>query len=482
VKIRTKLMLFLPLLVVFTNAVAFFLFHNLNAAQQSYESTMNRTLLYNQIARSAESHVQALHAYFTNPTERNAQTAEETRADLAARRAQLELQPPGYADEAVRLGFLRIVDTLLSQSADAAGASLELQPEQALALYEPVERTLAYVQEDAQRLIDQELNAYVPIFARLQQQLAKLYDYGVSVFAINALLSVVLALWISRSVTAPVSRLVRMAADFAKGKRAERPPVRERTDDEFALLTDTFLRMQRDVVALMEAEKASLEKDRLVKELELQALQSQIHPHFLFNTLNVISKLSLLEGASRSSDLIVAVSNMLRYNLRRLDRPATLREEVEHVQQYIAIQRARFRDKIAFASDIDETLLDLPIPLLTIQPIVENAFVHGVEKKESGARIELRVRRVGDEAWITVEDNGIGMPPELASALRTMEYTPEGNVSGIGVRNVLKRLQLFTGRSDFADIRSAEGVGTTITLKLPLGKEENDDVPTVDRG
>lgn len=121
---------------------------------------------------------------------------------------------------------------------------------------------------------------------------------GAAVFVINTLLSIVLAVWISRSITVPVGRLVDMAKQMSKGNLPVDPaPIR--SSDELGLLSNAFKQMSTDLKTLIEKDKESLEKDRLVKELELQALQSQINPHFLFNSLNVLSKLALLEGAEK---------------------------------------------------------------------------------------------------------------------------------------------------------------------------------------
>jgi sensor histidine kinase YesM len=237
---------------------------------------------------------------------------------------------------------------------------------------------------------------------------------------------------------------------------------------------------------LLAQKQEMAEKDRLVKELEIKALQSQINPHFLFNTLNVVSKLALLEGADRTSDLAVSVSNLLRYNLRKLDTPVTLRDEVEHAYEYFAIQQARFRDRVAFETDIDDAALELPIPCLTLQPILENAFVHGIERMESGARIGLRIQRDGDWVVVAVSDNGAGMNEETQHRLLAFQSGfaedggdgggsdsgSRGQSTGLGTRNVYRRLQLFYGMDDLVTIASEAGNGTTVTIRAPWHRLE----------
>ncbi|MED4602762.1 sensor histidine kinase, partial [Paenibacillus validus] len=355
----------------------------------------------------------------------------------------------------------------------------------ALAHYEEAEKTTAYIREEGQRLVDLELGSYRPVYKQIQLETERMNRLGAAVLVINTLMSVVLAVWISRSITGPVSRLVDMAGRMSRGNLDLEPlPPPRRSDDELGLLSAAFGQMSTNLKALIEKDKESLEKDRLVKELELQALQSQINPHFLFNTLNVLSKLALLEGAERTSDLIVSMSNLLRYNLRKLDQPVTLRDELAHVQEYFTIQQARFRDRVRFELDIEPDALQVPVPALTLQPLVENAFVHGIEGMEQGAVIRLEIGHVPEGVRIALSDNGGGMREEVRQALLRLEAgTDNKHSTGLGTRNVFKRLQLFYGRSDLVDIDSEPGKGTTITIVIPSGKEvEPLHVPADDRG
>lgn len=471
--IRSKLLIFFPMLVLLTNTITFLLFVNANTVQESYETMMERVLSYQRGIQIVETQLQNTYEFLINPSEANASKADSSKDELMNYLSYIEQRPPSFADHSVFTGFLHLIENLSAQTDNALESGKAELLEEALSYYEKAERTAQFIREDGQQLIDTELSEYVPIYEQIQNQIDRLNSYGLYVFGINLLLSIVLAVWISRSITYPVAQLVRMASSFSKGNLNDPPDVIHRNKDELGILSDAFVQMREDIKERMKREKADLEKDRLLKEFELQALQSQINPHFLFNTLNAISKLSLLEGAERTSDLIVSVSNLLRYNLRSLDQPVTLRDEINHVTQYIAIQQARFRDKITFQSKIDPSVLECPLPCLTIQPLVENAFVHGIANKESGAVISLLIRTVGSEVWITVADNGAGMNTATRDALLRMEHPEQGRSTGIGMKNVFKRLQLFTGREDLIDIDSELGIGTKITLKLPIRLEEN---------
>jgi sensor histidine kinase YesM len=200
----------------------------------------------------------------------------------------------------------------------------------------------------------------------------------------------------------------------------------------------------------------------------------------LFNTLNTLSKKAYLEGAEETSDLLVSVAGLLRYNLKRLDRSVTLYEEVIVLQQYMEIQKARFTDRLEFHMDIDESCLQMQIPGLTLQPIVENAVIHAIEPEEDGGSIWFRVIDGVERVTIEIEDDGVGMSEDkIKQILEERLVETEGHSTGIGFSNVVKRLRLFYGYEDVIHIESSEGRGTKVVLKLPKVRriENNEKAP-----
>jgi sensor histidine kinase YesM len=177
------------------------------------------------------------------------------------------------------------------------------------------------------------------------------------------------------------------------------------------------------------------------------------------------------------------MSNLLRYNLRNLDHAVTLRDEVAHVEEYFTLQQARFRDRIQLVKDIDPSAMKYHIPALTLQPIVENAFVHGIERMEKGAIIRLEIKHDQHNIHISISDNGSGMTDEVRQSLLRMEsgaFTEQS--TGLGTKNVFKRLQLFYGVNELIDIESELGKGTKVTIRIPAREDGNHVyVPTVNR-
>jgi sensor histidine kinase YesM len=210
-------------------------------------------------------------------------------------------------------------------------------------------------------------------------------------------------------------------------------------------------------------------------QVELRALQSQVNPHFLFNTLNMVAKTALIEGAEQTRELMETVADLLRYSLRDIDRPVTLGEEVGQVQRYMTIQGQRFRERTRFVLEPDETALDCPMPCLTLQPLVENALIHGIGRREAGGTVRLAVQRQGARLLITVSDDGEGISAERLAALNQgaalQAEGAGGHTTGLGIYNVRRRLELFYDGDAELIVTSTPGAGTTITLNLPAGSD-----------
>jgi sensor histidine kinase YesM len=159
---------------------------------------------------------------------------------------------------------------------------------------------------------------------------------------------------------------------------------------------------------------------------------------------------------------------------------------VDYVKEYFTIQQARFRDRVLFEINVDEDLLDLPIPCLTLQPILENAFIHGIEGMEDGAHLRLDIYREDDATVISISDNGVGMSEEIRHSLLHFSSgfandSYNGQSTGFGSRNVYRRLQLFYGHDDILSITSKKGEGTTVIIRVPfIMKKGETHVPIVD--
>jgi two-component system, LytTR family, sensor kinase len=209
------------------------------------------------------------------------------------------------------------------------------------------------------------------------------------------------------------------------------------------------------------------EQKRLLLEARLDALQRQINPHFLFNTLNSIASLVRVRP-DEARELIVKLANILRALLKDHDSYVPFREELSFTDDYLGIEVVRFgADKLQVVKEIEPATLELPVPSMLLQPLVENSIKHGLEPRISGGTITLRSRLNDGLFIIEVEDDGVGIAPERARNSGVLSQA--GN--GIGMRNVQERLEVLYGGAAGFEITSRPGRGTRVTMAMPLGEE-----------
>lgn len=217
------------------------------------------------------------------------------------------------------------------------------------------------------------------------------------------------------------------------------------------------------------ATKLLMQANEGKRTAEMAFLQAQIKPHFLYNSLSVIASLCI-KDPPRAKELLYNLSDYLRgsFNFESINGTTMLYEELATVRAYLAIEKERFRDKLSVSYDIDETV-KISIPLLTIQPLVENALRHGIFKKPDGGSVEISVKNLEDFVVIRVHDDGVGIPES-----KLAEILEDGTKSsGTGLKNINKRLLLHYGQG--LELESREGFGTSVTVRIPRipGGESN---------
>jgi two-component system sensor histidine kinase YesM len=287
---------------------------------------------------------------------------------------------------------------------------------------------------------------------------------GVLLAALSVILSIIFSVRISR----PISELARSM------QQASTPDFRRlavQSHDEIRLLEDGYHSLLARMKALAQKE---YEQEIELKDARLMALQAQINPHFLNNTLNLLGGMALAKGATEVYGLARAVGDMFRYAVGSDGDLVTLEQELAHVRNYLLIQENRFAGRCEISVQADPAVLGSPVPRFTLQPIVENAFEHGLQQKPGSWRVSVRcaARRVG--TMVVVEDNGAGIDRETLIALRGRlgrEQTQSGSTS-IGLRNVDTRLRLHFGDRTRVRIQSRAGEGTMVLFVLPASNGE----------
>ncbi len=211
---------------------------------------------------------------------------------------------------------------------------------------------------------------------------------------------------------------------------------------------------------------------------ELDALQSQINPHFLYNALDIIVWMIEREQPREAVNIVTALARLFRISLSRGKNIIPVRDELEHVQNYLTIQTMRYKNKFSYVIEMDDEVKDLAIIKLVVQPLVENAIYHGMDFMDGDGMITISAKIVGNELHLTVADNGLGMKPEVVERL-LVEYTPVSKGSGVGLKNVNERIKLYFGDRYGVLIKSEPDEGTWITLVLPIIRYETEEASDV---
>lgn len=274
---------------------------------------------------------------------------------------------------------------------------------------------------------------------------------------------IVISILISWSITRPLKNLSFLMQEVPKGNFSVRFDVKGK--DEVADLGRSFNIMVKKINNLInQLEKAHRDREKA----RLEALQAQINPHFLLNTLNSIKWMAIMSGAENVSLMLSALGNLLETTLNRKEEMITLSEEITCVDNYILLQKIRYGDRFEMKVDVPERIQAYFVPCFILQPLVENSIIHGFEDIESGGIITIRGRQEGNLIMIEVEDNGKGIPKSRLKDLLENEKQCKGKFSNIGIKNVDERIRLNYGDEYGLTLSSREGKGTIATLKLPV--------------
>ena len=293
-----------------------------------------------------------------------------------------------------------------------------------------------------------------------------------TLFLMAVVLVALLIRVLTRAVVLPLLQLAQASRSIAGGDYtgADLPVASE---DEVGRLVGTFNQMKHAMAehlstlnALHREEVRNLALEKDLEHTRLEVLKSQVNPHFLFNTLNMISCMARLEEASATDQMIVHLGSLFRHNLRTKQQEVTLEEELEGLDDYIYLQQMRFDGRITVEKKIEADPAAVRLPSFTLQPIVENAFSHGLKSCEEGGRILLRVWMQGTRLILTVADNGKGMTQEELDALQEKIAQSEQTGRSIGLGNISRRIAMLYPDGAMK-IYSRPGHGTVIRFEIP---------------
>jgi len=385
---------------------------------------------------------------------------------------------------------LNDIGLILSHYLDLSDQAIEYKrarnTEKYLETYSEIIKYRNYIEIKSSEIENFEFKTNLDSYLELTE---KLSDIQFNLFIIVTLLVILSFLFVysfTTNVTQPIEELSERAEAIARGNYNIKK-INGNHFYEAEVLKTTFFDMTAHInqyineledkvetenkLRISETEK--LKMQNMLRQAELVALQSQINPHFLFNTLNAGLQLANIEGADRTASFLDDLSQLFRYNIQSMDNKVTLGSEIENVKKYYSLMHVRFGDQISIQFDIDKSVIGIEMPPLILQPLVENSIIHGFKNTLTQNVVKISVIKEGAFIFVKLIDNGEGIPIEMLDAFETHHYEASkkirsGHTTGLGLNNVYIRLKNFYGNDDVLKFESEVGQYTLVTIKIPI--------------
>lgn len=308
-------------------------------------------------------------------------------------------------------------------------------------------------------------------FSELSRDSSAFYKANYLIILVNSLLMFFGAIFISKLITKPINMLVSAMRDLEKGAFIK---VNIKTgNDEIGRLKDGYNLMVEEIEELI---GRIIKEQKFKRKAELNVLQEQIKPHFLYNTFDAISALALMGKNEEVYTIMKALGTYYRASLSKGSEVITIGKEIEIVKNYLVIQNYRYRDMFQVTYDIDASLLHYKILKLVLQPMVENALYHGIKYKGELGLIHISVIRRQENLELIVEDDGVGMKEELICDMLDRAKENQYSKRSFGLRGTIERLRIFYGIDRVLNVKSSEGKGTKVTISIPISILEGENI------
>lgn len=456
--------------------------HSMQKLDSVYSSNVDITLLSDSFTEVQDNMYQYLKV-------KGSEVLRDYYQSEAKYRALLEKLNDQNVDSTVKLlerDIRRMSETYLDSAAQTVTAKRARNVEGYKALYEETTQLYGYICSAIDELNNQLFINNNQRYETLRQFLRYLETSNVVVMLLVVACGIFFLSYSSRDMVSPLASMADTARLVGEGNfNVKMPPAQ--SQDELGMVTAAFNTMVESLGEYMERTRESMEKEQKMmerellmenhlKEAQLKFLQSQINPHFLFNSLNAGVQLAMMEDAEKTGIFVEKMAEFFRYNVKKGQEDATLGEELEAVDNYIYILNVRFAGDIHFTKEEDKSLLDVKMPSMILQPIVENAVNHGIRDIDREGRIHLSVAKEESFIRISVKDNGAGMTKEQIEKVLSGtagQNEEQKDSTGVGMNNVISRLELYYEQKELLKIYSGgEGKGTEVVLTIPMNRRE----------
>ncbi|MBR6959664.1 MAG: sensor histidine kinase [Clostridiales bacterium] len=465
---------------VIAMCVNLFIYINLNQALDKINSVFSSNISLNELSDSLNQTHQGLTGYLET---KGTDDLELYFASYLNVKQMMRLLNSNVTDNNVKLAerdIREMLDTYLKTADEAVQAKRGRNIDEYTAKYNECTRIKDYLNTYIYSVNNEQFRTNSENYLALVNSLRYTEIMSMLIFAVASVMNVLLIIILTSTITRPLTRLSSKAEEIISAGSPENiEPLEVRSGDEVGKVTmafnemlasikDYIARIRTQLITQSEMKEKNLLMETHLKDAQLKYLQSQINPHFLFNTLNAGAQLAMMEGADRTVEYIRNMADFFRYNVKKSSETVKLSEEIELVDSYMYILNVRFAGEMLFEKDIDESLLNVMVPSMIIQPLVENSIKYGIKDLEPGeGKVTLSVYREDGFACIRVSDNGIGTDEEIIEKIMNHEKKPS-ETRGVGITNVMSRLDLYYNNKEVFEMKSRKNEGTHVTIKIPL--------------
>lgn len=481
VPLGRKVLLAVVSIMLLMLVINIILYSQINKTIRRMDTVYSSNVDLTELADSLSDVQEALYAYLsvkTSDSLENYYKSEQTYRNLLENLGnQISSNPTMLLERNIR----KMSESYLALAEEAVSAKRGRNVEKYKELYDSSQNLYSYINTYIDELNSQQFRNNSASYQTLREALEYLEISSLVLMTVMMGIGILMLFGITKGMIEPLTNLAETANLVGQGNfNVKMPP----TDslDEVGIVTRAFNTMVESLeeyiirtTRSMEKEQQMMERELLMKnhlkETQLKYLQSQINPHFLFNSLNAGAQLAMLEDAEKTCIFVEKMADFFRYNVKKGLEDASLEEELAAVENYIYILNVRFAGEIHFTRQADERIMDCRVPSMILQPIVENAVNHGIRNIDWEGCIHLEIMEEEGRIFIRIRDNGKGMSQERIQEVlsgQAGDGEEQSDSTGVGMNNVISRLELYYNQKNLVDIRSrGENKGTEVILKLP---------------
>lgn len=481
IPLATKMILAVGSIMVMMLVINMILYEQVNKTIRRMDTVYSSNVDLTDLSASLENVQQALYSYLSVKTSDSLENYYRCEQDYRYLLENLSSQISSNPTKLLERNIRQMSETYLSLTGEGVAAKRGRNVEKYKEIYDQSQELYGYINSYIYQLNSQQFRNNSSSYQALREALRYLEISSLVLMAVMMGIGALVFFAITKGMIEPLANLAEIAHLVGQGNFDVKMT---KTDslDEVGVVTRAFNTMVESLGEYvvrtkesMEKEQQMMEKELLMKnhlkEAQLKYLQSQINPHFLFNSLNAGVQLAMMEDAEKTCIFVEKMADFFRYNVKKGLEDASLGEELTAVENYIYILNVRFAGDIHFTKKVDESIMECRVPSMILQPLVENAVNHGIRNIDWEGKILLEITGLEDNILIRVKDNGKGMSEERIREVLDgcMEDTGEQSDStGVGMNNVISRLELYYDKKNLVEINSpGENMGTEIILTLP---------------